>query len=169
MSYTNPNGMPQGYPNYFTNKLRESIIGEIIAINGYAEHMANSNMPEVNRVWKHLLEDEKKHYGQFIELLRKYDQGEYQEYLSHTKDRYPDMQLQAYRPDYDKQLILNNIREDIKGELEAVILYEQLVIEMPYQDIRDTFYTIIEAEKEHTEHLTKLLVSMDQDKYDGLS
>jgi rubrerythrin len=161
--------MPQGYPNYFTNKLREAIIGEIIAINGYAEHIANSNMSAVNQVWQHILEDEKRHYGEFLSLLRKYDSGEYQEYLSHTKDRFPNMQMQEYQPDYDKQLILNNIREDIKGELEAVILYEQIIVEMPYQDIRDTFKSIINDEKEHTEHLTKLLVSIDKDKYDGLA
>lgn len=169
MSYTNPNGMPQGYPNYFTNKLREAIIGEIIAINGYAEHIANSTMPVVNQVWHHIMEDEKEHYGKFLTLLLKYDPDEYQEYLSHTKDRFPNVQMQEYKPDYDKQLILNNIREDIKGELEAVILYEQIMAEMPYQDIRDTFYTIITAEKEHTEHLTKLLVSLDKDEYDGIT
>lgn len=33
--------------------------------------------------------------------------------------------MQLYNPSYDKQIILNNIREDIKGELEAVILYEE--------------------------------------------
>lgn len=33
--------------------------------------------------------------------------------------------MQTYKANYDKQIILNYVREDIKGELEAVILYEQ--------------------------------------------
>lgn len=45
MSYTNPEGQPQGYSYYFTNLLREALIAEIIAINGYEEHIAN-------QIWK---------------------------------------------------------------------------------------------------------------------
>lgn len=169
MSYTNPEGQPQGYPYYFTNRLREAMIGEIVAMNGYAEHIANSNMQVVNEVWHHILKDEKEHYGKFITLLRKYDPTQYYEYLEHKKDTFQAEQMQQYKPDFDKQIILNNIREDIKGELEAVILYEQIVMEMPFQDIREIFSSIIKAEKEHAEHLTKLLVGLDSDTYDGIA
>ncbi len=169
MSYTKPDGMPQGLAYYFTNKLREALIAEIIAINGYEEHIANSNMPEVNEAWNTIMKDEKEHYGEFLKLLRKYDPAEYQGYMEHAHMNFMPSPMQAYQPDYDKQIILNNIREDIKGEFEAVILYEQLIIEMPFQDIRETFHSIITTEKEHTEHLTELLLALDQDKYDDLT
>jgi len=169
VSYTNPDGQPQGYPYYFTNKLREALISEIIAINGYTEHIANSNMPGVNEVWNNIIRDEKQHYGQFLTLLRKYDPSEHHEYLTHSKDTFHITPMQVYTPVYNEQIILNNIREDIKGEFEAVILYEQLAIEMPYQDIKDTFHSITTTEKEHAEHLTKLLITLDKDKYNGLT
>jgi len=63
MSYTHPNGQPQGMSRQFTNKLREILIGEIIAINGYQSHIANSNIEEINYVWHSIMLDEKKHYG----------------------------------------------------------------------------------------------------------
>jgi rubrerythrin len=169
MSYTNPGGQPQGYPYYFTNKLREALISEIIAINGYEEHIANSNMPGVNAIWTNIIGDEKQHYGQFLILLHKYDPFEYQEYIAHSHDTFQITPMQVYEPVYNQQIILNNIREDIKGEFEAVILYEQIAIEMPYQDIRDTFHSIATTEKEHAEHLTKLLITLDPVKYNGLT
>jgi rubrerythrin len=52
---------------------------------------------------------------------------------------------------HSEDLILNFIRKDIKGELEAVILYEQNALEAPYKDIKETYFEIIGDEKEHTE------------------
>lgn len=169
MSYTNPYGQPQGNAYYFTNNIREALISEIIAINGYTEHMANTDLPEVNAILHHIVEDEKQHYGWFLTILRKYDPQQYQEYLAHANDTFSPVGQQEYQPEFNRQIILNNIREDIKGELEAVILYEQLLCEMPYQDVREVFQAVIPVEKEHMEHLTKLMVFMDTDRYDGLS
>ncbi len=169
MSYTNPEGQPQGFPYYFTNKLREALISELIAINGYEYHLANSDMPEVNMVLKHIISDEKKHFGEFLNMLRKYDPDQYMEYQSHVNNTFPITPMQKYEPNYNKQLILNNIREDIKGEFEAVILYEQIILEIPYQDIKEMLIQIIKVEKEHSEHLTKLLIALDSDKYNELS
>ncbi len=76
--------------------------------------------------------------------------------------------MQTYNPNYDKQIILNNIREDIKGELEAIVLYEQHLAIIPYDDVRYALYSIINEEKGHVEHLTQLLLKYDIDKYNGL-
>jgi rubrerythrin len=169
MSYTNPNGLPQGFAIFDTNKLREILIGEIIAINGYANHIANSNMEDINAAWKSIMGDEKKHYGMILSLLRKYDPSQYKAYKEHINDKSgPKTPMQTYTPNYDKQIILNNIREDIKGELEAVILYEQHIRSIPYTDIRHTLFSIINEEKGHAEHLTQLLLKYDTDKYNGL-
>ncbi len=59
MSYTNPYGQPQGLAKTVTNKLRGALIAEIIAMNGYTEHIANSDMEEINRVWHSIVDDEK--------------------------------------------------------------------------------------------------------------
>lgn len=169
MSYTFPRGMPQGIALPFTNKLREILIAEVIAINGYQEHIANSNMEDVNRAWKKIMGDEKNHYGIILNLLRKYDPTEHNYYLAHKAVRLgPKSPMQAYRPEYDSQIILNNLRDDIKGELEAVILYEEELPEFPYMDIRAALQGIIDQEKGHTEHLTELLLKYDPDTYDSL-
>jgi rubrerythrin len=169
MSYTNPHGQPQGIATLDTNKLREILIGEIDAINGYADHIANSNMEDINAAWKSIMRDEKKHYGMILSLLRKYDPLQYRSYKDHIGDKLgPKSPMQTYTPNYDKQIILNNIREDIKGELEAVILYEQQLAIIPYNDVRYALFTIINEEKGHAEHLTQLLLKYDTDKYDDL-
>ena len=169
MSYTYPTGFPQGVAYPFTNKMREVLIAEIVAINGYRTHIANCNMPDINEALHKIMADEKKHYGWILALLRKYDPVEYQMYLMHksldTGSRSP---MQSFTPQYDKQIILNNLRDDIKGELEAVILYEEEFCYFPYQDIRSTMQTIINEEKGHTEHLTELVLKYDPDPYDGL-
>jgi rubrerythrin len=169
MSYTNRYGQPQGFAYLDTNQLREILIAEIIAINGYQNHIANSNMTDINKAWTSIMEDEKKHYGMILMLLRKYDPCQYQSYKAHiTKKSEPKVPMQAYKPSYDKQIILNNIRDDIKGELEAVILYEQQIANFPYPDVRSTLFSIINEEKGHAEHLTQLLLKYDMDKYNGL-
>jgi rubrerythrin len=170
MSYTNPYGQPQGNAMFDTNKLREILIAEIIAINNYASHIANSNMEDINDAWKGIMEDEKRHYGIVLSLLRKYDAAQYQAYKDHIGDKLGPSKssMQKYIPNYDKQIILNNVREDIKGELEAVILYEQQLISIPYNDVKYALYSIINDEKEHSEYLTQLLLKYDTDKYDGI-
>lgn len=169
MSYTHPYGQPQGKAIFHTNKLREILIAEIDAINGYATHIANSNMEDINAVWESIMRDEKKHYGIILSLLRKYDPEQYRAYKEHIGDKYgPKSPMQTYTPNYDKQIILNNVREDIKGELEAVILYEQHLASIPYDDVRHALYSIINEEKGHAEHLTQILLKYDTDKYNGL-
>lgn len=166
MSYTHPSGQPQGTASQITNKLREILISEIIAVNGYQTHIANSSMEEINKVWHSIMKDEKKHYGMILTLLRKYDPEEYRQYEAHKALLFDNQySIQKYVPNFDRQLILNNIRDDIKGELEAVILYEEDLSRYP-KDIRMVLQSIIYEEKGHTEHLTKVLLKYDSDKYD---
>ena len=55
MSYTVTKGQPQGYPLFDTNKIREALIAEIFAINGYTEHIANSNMEDINILFNNVI------------------------------------------------------------------------------------------------------------------
>ncbi|MFD3156283.1 ferritin family protein [Haloimpatiens sp. FM7330] len=167
MSYTTKNGQPQGKACLYSNKIREDMISEIIAINGYEEHIALSDIEEINEVWHHIVEDEKRHYGMFLELLRKIDPIQYkkyeevQEHLNLSgKHKYHKENIKS-----DKDLILNMVRDDIKGELEAVILYEEHVMSIPSKEVRKIYYEIINDEKEHLEELTLVLMKYDKDKY----
>lgn len=111
MSYTVKNGQPQGYPYFFTNKIREALIGEIIAINGYVQHISDSNMENINTAWRSILKDEKNHYVMLLNLLRKYDPVQYQKYnIQKSESSGIKTVMQSYKPNYDSQIILNNVR-----------------------------------------------------------
>lgn len=169
MSYTHPNGQPQGAAQKSTNRLREILISETVAINGYQEHIARSGIEEINMAWHSIMLDEKKHYGWVLQLLRKYDPEQYKQFLAHKNDTSgPRIPFQLKSVPSDAATILNFLREDIKGELEAVILYEADLSRYPYKDIRTTLVSIIDEEKGHAEHLTGLLLKYDPDSYDEL-
>jgi rubrerythrin len=169
MSYTSPNGQPQGTARHFVNKLREILIAEIIAINGYQSHIDNSNIEEITKALHSIMLDEKKHYGWVLCLLRKYDPEQYRQFVEH-KDDAPGPKTPIWTEPYpDCRVLLNDIRDDIKGELEAVILYEQELAEFPHKDIRTIIHAIINEEKGHLEHLTRLLLKFDPDEYDQLN
>jgi hypothetical protein len=55
MGYTYPYGQPQGIAYLYTNRLREILIAEIVAINGYEDHIANSDMEDINEAWKSIV------------------------------------------------------------------------------------------------------------------
>lgn len=166
MSYTTMR-QPQGVPVFFTNLIREAMIGELVAINDYAKHIADSNINEINEIWEHIMEDEKRHYGMFLKLLRVYDPiqlskfEEAKEHVNLKGNTHPGL----YCPQYSRELILNNIRNDIKGELEAIILYEQHLVQIPTKDGKELFAEIIGDEKEHMEELTLLLLEYDPHSY----
>ncbi|MCY6959187.1 ferritin family protein [Clostridium brassicae] len=166
MSYTT-NRQPQGISYCFTNKIREAMIAELVAINDYAYNIAHSDIKDINEILHHIMEDEKRHYGMFLKLLRKYDPIQYTKYME-VKEHIKLDKDAKYLNFYDKnseKMILNFIRDDIKGELEAIILYEEHLMEIPYKDIKETFMKVIEDEKEHVEELTLLLMHYDKDKY----
>ncbi len=170
MSYTHPFGQPQGAAREFTNKIREILVAEIIAINGYQSHIAGSNIQEINDAWHSIMLDEKKHYGWLLKLLRKYDPGQYKQYTLHQNDNPgPKTPIGTKNLPLDNQAVLNHIRDDIKGEFEAVILYEEELREFQQMDIKTTVKNIIDEEKGHAEHLTRLLLKYDPDVYDELT
>ena len=169
MSYTHLNGQPQGITQQFTNKLREILIGELVAINGYQTHISHSNIEEINKAWHQIMLDEKRHYGWVLNLLRKYDPEQSRQFTEHKRDDPgPKSPLQIENNQSDGAIILNFLRDDIKGELEAVILYEMDIFKYSYKDIRTTLRAIIDEEKGHAEHLTRLLLKYDPDQYDSL-
>jgi rubrerythrin len=165
MSYTT-NGAPQGDPIFKTNMVQEAMIGELVAINEYANHIAESSIAEINDVWEHIMKDEKKHYGMLLELLRKYDRVQMQKY-NDVKEHLDlhGRELSSSNSRNTTSQILNNIRKDIKGELEAIILYESHIVRFSSTEMKEVFTEIVNDEKEHVEELTAVLLRYDPDKY----
>ena len=64
-----------------------------------------------------------------------------------------------------KDDLLKFIRDAIKGELEAIILYDHMVNEICDEYVNKIINSITKEEKEHVEELTKVLVLLDKDTY----
>lgn len=167
MSYTRPQAQPQGRPYSDVSLLLEGLIAEVYAINGYAEYIANCDVEEINQIWRRIMRGEKEHFGMFLLTLRRHDPEEYDRYQE-AKAVKLDKEItapQKYAPQYDRQLILNNLRDTIKGEAEAVILYEQHAADACCQDVRSLFRQIAAQEKWHIELLVRILQKYDPDQY----
>lgn len=159
MSYTTLYGIPQGKAQSVLNLLRESLIAEIIAINGYRTHIAMSTLKDLNEVLHHIMMEEKEHYNLFMDLVRKYDPTQYKyhkEAIEEIKitdaNKLPDCYLNL------NDCILNLVREDLKGEYEAIIQYEYNVSFITTPDIKQIYDYVIADEKEHTELLNQTLL-----------
>lgn len=168
MSYTTLR-QPQGKPTSICGFLREALIAEIVAINDYSSAIEYICIPEIRDLLHDIALDEKKHYGMFLEALRKYDSEEFDQCmraLKHVKIR--DKPLKVHYPNDCKintTTILNKIRENIKGEFEAILLYDYIVDEIDDDYIIDIFREIINEEIEHVEELTLALTRLDKDPY----
>ena len=56
------------------------MIAELVAINDYSEILAHSDIKILNNILHHIMEEEKEHYGRFLNLLRKVDEEQYYRY-----------------------------------------------------------------------------------------
>ncbi|EJT6665068.1 ferritin-like domain-containing protein [Clostridium perfringens] len=168
MSYTTEK-QPQGKALDIKGFLREALISEIVAINGYSKHIDEISLVEIKELLHHIMEDEKRHYGQFLEALRRYDKEEFEVYVESVdhveiKDKplkktyHENKKLTAYS-------ILNKIRDDIKGEYEAILLYDDLINKIEDKCLVKMIRDITKEEKEHVEELTLALMRLDSDKY----
>ena len=159
MAYTT-NRQPQGMAFSVDNFLRETMIGEIVAINDYSEHIGWCNLDDVNEILHHILEDEKRHYGMLLDALRRVDKVQAEkaeEIKEHTI-----IKSKPFKHAAEKS---KNIRFDIKGELEAIISYEDIVQKLTDPVLKAMIREIINDEIEHVEELTKIILYLDKDCY----
>ena len=166
MSYTTER-QPQGILKNVETFLREGLIAEIVAINDYSHFISLTDNKEVKDIFNHIMEEEKEHYGLFLQALRSVDieeaelEKEVKEHVKISfKDKYSDFTNKK-----NKSNILMSIRNAIKGELEAIILYEFFTSNIPNSTIVKIIKEITRDEKEHVEELTKALTILDKDKY----
>lgn len=169
MSYTT-NRHPQGIVIDKINFLREGMIAEIVAINDYSTFIKHTNNKEVKDIFYHIMEEEKEHYGIFLNALRKYDKEQHNlknEVKKHVvitnKDigKYADL----YSSKDKSENLLIYLRDAIKGELEAILLYEHFLANISDNYLIDIISKITSDEKEHVEELTLVLMLLDKDSY----
>ena len=56
---------------------------------------------------------------------------------------------------------LNNLREDLIGELEAINQYQEHIDEVDDEEVKKVLTHVMNDEKEHVAELTKLLQQVD--------
>lgn len=170
MSYTT-NRQPQGIIKDVETFLREGMIAEIVAINDYSHFISLTDNKEVKDVFYHIMEEEKEHYGLFLQTLRAIDK-EHKELEAEVEEHVQISSKEVYK-DYSNKKVKHNllisIREAIKGELEAIILYEFFTNNIEDSGIVKIIKEITRDEKEHVEELTKVLTILDKDKYGPLN
>jgi len=170
MSYTTER-QPQGIAKSAEGFLREGLVAEVVAINDYSHFITITENKELKELFHHIMEDEKRHYVMFLNALRCIDpeqaalEEEAREHVNiSSKEKYKD-----YTNKYDKDVnLLVTIREGIKGELEAILLYEQFVRNLDNSTLVKIINEITRDEKEHVEELTRALVILDKDNYGTL-
>ncbi len=54
--------------------LREDLIGELVAINQYQEHINETDNGEIKKVLGHIRDDEKEHVAELTKIIRKLDE-----------------------------------------------------------------------------------------------
>ncbi|MGL4761673.1 MAG: ferritin family protein [Sarcina sp.] len=167
MSYTT-NKQPQGESRTLPNFLREAMIGELVAINEYQQHLSSSPIVEVKKIFEHIMQDEKRHYGMLLDLARKYDSIQFKkaiEVSEHVSLKCKTLNEHNDKKKFSYSSLLIKIREDIKGELEAVIAYEDIIHKIDDKEAISMITEIVGDEKEHIEELTYILQRLDNDCY----
>ncbi|MGL4741452.1 MAG: ferritin family protein [Sarcina sp.] len=167
MSYTTKR-QPQGKPRNLANFLREAMIGELVAINDYQEHISSCSISEVKEVFEHIMKEEKKHYGMLLNLSRNVDHIQHEAAIEAPKDvniKGKTLNSSSNKKKNTNSSLLKKIRDDIKGELEAIIAYEDIVSKITDQKAIKMITEIASDEKKHVEELTYLLQKLDGDCY----
>lgn len=170
MSYTTSK-QPQGKPRVLANFLREAMIGELVAINEYQEHIAYCPVNEVKEIFEHIMKDEKRHYGMLLELSRKCDTVQFKkavEIADHVSIKCKTFNEYIGKKKFSYFSLLTKIREDIKGELEAIIAYEDIIYLVDDKEAISMIKEIVADEKEHVEELTFILQRLDGNCYGPL-
>ena len=170
MSYTTER-QPQGKLKTNESLLREGLIAEVVAINDYSHFIEQTDNKEVKEIFHHIMEEEKEHYGLFLEQLRRIDpeQKEVQERVAEEESISSKEKIKEHTNKNLRGNLLDNIRLAIKAELEAILLYDDLVEHLDDKEIIDVVRYVTREEKEHVEELTKALLILDKESYGPIS
>ena len=171
MSYTTKR-QPQGITKNIGGFLREGLIAEVVAINDYSNFIESTENKQLKELFHHIMEEEKRHYSIFLTVLRSIYQEEKE--LAEGAEEHVKIEQKGKYVDFTNKVkkevnLLVIIRNAIKGELEAILLYEDFVMNLCDENIAKIIKEIIKDEKEHVEELTRALIILDKDKYGDLN
>ncbi len=158
MSYTTE-GMPQGKPITSKGLIRDALIGELNAINAYQTTLEFSNIPHLNKFILEIMHDEIHHYHLLTEYLNKLDKEQAELFKEvQKKDYNVDYTLNPLEIKAPTQLnILSQLRKNIKGELEAILSYDEIEQTLKDPAGKALIHAITKDEKEHIAELDKLV------------
>ncbi len=158
MSYTTE-GMPQGKPVSSKGLIRDALIGELNAINSYQNTLEFSNIPRLNKFIVEIMKDEIHHYHLLTEYLNKLDKEQ--------AEMFKEVQKKDYKVDFTLNPleiksptppnILSQLRKNIKGELEAILSYDEIEHTLKDAEGKALIHAITKDEKEHIAELDKLV------------
>ncbi|EKQ57994.1 MULTISPECIES: ferritin family protein [unclassified Clostridium] len=146
--------------------LMEGLISEIEAINDYDYSLTLTENEEVRKILSHIRNEEVGHYFSFLEALRKID-NEFNT-AAQAIQKQINIQSKINYNEYscikeNKVLLFTSIRNAIKGELDAIILYNKFLNEVKSNELFKIIKVIDINEKEHVEELTRLLVLLEKE------
>jgi rubrerythrin len=71
----------------------------------------------------------------------------------------------SFEESYEEQLAIQDdldmLREDLIGELQAINLYQEHILDLENEEAVNTLEHIVEEEKEHVAELLKLIQNLD--------
>lgn len=158
MSYSTDR-FPQGVPISQCGLIREALIAETVAINSYQTSLAYSDIPKLNAFLLELMGDEIHHYNLLTRYLNTIDKEQAM--------FFKEIQKQDFNVDFKQNpldsktqttySILSQLRNNLKGEFEAIILYDEL--ESKLKDIhgKALIHAIAKDEKEHVSELDTII------------
>jgi rubrerythrin len=72
---------------------------------------------------------------------------------------------QSFEESYEEQLAIQDdldmLREDLIGELQAINLYQEHILDLENEEAVNTLEHIVEEEKEHVAELLRLIQNLD--------
>lgn len=147
--------------------LMEGMISEITAVNDYSYSLSLTENKEIKDMLYHIMKEEKKHCGSFLKALQKTDKEFFSAYEHADKQlkNTSKISYNEYSGGKENKLLLTSIRNAIKDELEAIILYTNFLENVKSNELFKVIKVISINKKEHIEKLTRLLNLIDSDSY----
>ncbi len=158
MSYTTE-GMPQGMPISSKGFIRDALIGEINAINNYQRSIGYSDIPELNKFLLEIMKDEIHHYHLLTEYLNKIDKEQAEMFQKYKPQNFNvDFKQNPMDVKFPPTTnITSQLRMNIKGELEAILSYDEIESKLKDPQGKALIHAITKDEKQHIAELDAMI------------
>ncbi len=158
MSYTTE-GMPQGMPISSKGFIRDALIGELNAINSYQRSIAYADIPELKKILLELMKDEIHHFHLLTDYLNKIDKEQAEMFQKYKPQDFPiDFKQNPLDVKFQPTTnIASQLRMNIKGELEAILSYDEIESKLKDPQGKALIHAITNDEKQHIAELDAMI------------